>query len=240
LEASALVTLVPAESIQDTHFPPYEGKGGDYYVADYIGGVTSMQRGPQCFRATQPPFYVIAPHFHPIDQFQVFVRGSIKHGKHVLSPAVVHYTDGYTPYGPFEGGAEGFTFFNLRPRADVGAEWMPESRDQLPRRAGRGITVQTRFKLRGAKAGATTTALIEPAEDGLAAYEVVAAPGSVLPSETTGGSGRYHLILAGTVEVGTARLTADSVAYISAGDRIGPRRAGPEGAHLLELQLPTP
>lgn len=50
----------------------------------------------------------ILPHFHTIDQFQVFVDGSGRLGSHVVDPIAIHYTNGYTGYGPIVAGENGF------------------------------------------------------------------------------------------------------------------------------------
>src|SRR5690554_6860427 len=39
-------------------------------------------------------------HFHPVDQFQVFVKGQPRFGRERVRPGVVHYVDAYQPYGP--------------------------------------------------------------------------------------------------------------------------------------------
>lgn len=208
-------------------------------VVNYLGSNVEMSRGPQAFVVSCGPEYVIKPHFHPIDQFQVFFKGSATIGKHALDPVTVHYTDGFTPYGPITGGHEGFSFFNFRSRADVGALHMPESREQLARRAGRAITAQCRLAL---DAGVTSTrleTLIDPQADGLAVLELVAAADAVLPDEMVRGSGRYQFVLDGELVQDGRALPVESCAFAGAGEVLTGRRAGSRGLHLLEVQLPS-
>jgi hypothetical protein len=208
-------------------------------VVNYLGSNVSMARGPQAFVVECAPAYVITPHFHPIDQFQVFFRGSATIGKHALEPVTVHYTDGFTPYGPITGGSDGFAFFNFRARADVGALKMPESKDELARRAGRALTARCRLRLDAEVASTRLETLVDPYPDGLAVLELVAAADAVLPDEIARGSGRYQFVLAGELVLDGRVLPPDACAFAAAGDVLTGRRAGPSGLHLLEVQLPS-
>src|SRR5262245_45589452 len=105
-------------------------------VANYIGDVARLDRGPQAFLVEIFGEYTIEPHFHEVDQFQIMVRGdSVRLGKHDASPVTVHYVDSYTPYGPIVCAEDGISFFNLRARGDLGAHYMPAEHDNLHRRA---------------------------------------------------------------------------------------------------------
>jgi hypothetical protein len=235
-----MVRVVSADTVTVQHFEASEASGMAYDSTEFMGAIGGMQRGPQCYRNAVPAHFVIEPHFHLIDQFQIFMHGTLQHGKttYRLDPALVHYTDGFTPYGPFKAGDEGFSWFNLRPRADFGARFMPQSREELARRAGRAMSIPTRFRIEDRVEGVTTAALIEPTEDGLAAYEIIAEPDAALLNETASGSGRYLLVLGGSLCLDDTALPPESVVFVSAGDRLALRRSGPTGLHLLELQLP--
>lgn len=63
---------------------------------------------PQGFLVEQPPHSVTPPHFHEVNQFQVFGGGGCKIGKHDAAPISVHYANGHTPYGPISAGEDGF------------------------------------------------------------------------------------------------------------------------------------
>jgi hypothetical protein len=218
--------------------PTMAGFGEVRGNAKYFGDNRKLDRGPQGFLVDYGPHFQIDPHFHLVDQFQLFCRGSATIGKHVAVPMTVHYTDAFTPYGPIIGGEDGFAFFNFRSRADIGAHLMPASREELVRHAGRTMTETTRLRLADATDHLRAETLIEPCEDGLAATEIVAGPGVRLPDELVRGSCRYELVLDGVLEHSGRRLAKDSAILASGGDLLTDRRAGAEGVHLLQVQLP--
>src|SRR4051794_30692220 len=120
-------TVVASDSVtrvrRDTEY--YRRQRLDAYRTYYFGR-DEVHDGPQGFLLEIPtPQGVITPHFHRVDQFQVFVAGSGMIGKHPIAPVTVHYSDGYTPYGPIVAGPEGITFFNLRSSGDSGQHEMP-------------------------------------------------------------------------------------------------------------------
>ena len=68
----------------------------------------------------------IPSHFHAVNQFQVVVEGEGTLGKRAVYPWTVHYTNGFTGYGPLCAGAAGMAFFTLRNRWDAGgARYFP-------------------------------------------------------------------------------------------------------------------
>jgi len=69
---------------------------------------------------------VIPTHFHAVNQFQVLVEGQGTLGKRAVHPWTVHYTNGFTGYGPLCAAATGMAFFTLRNRWDAGgARYFP-------------------------------------------------------------------------------------------------------------------
>src|SRR5262245_18405605 len=89
-------------------------------VVDFIGGHQQLDVNPQGFLVdVHQPDYVIKPHFHLVDQFQVIVSGGGTFGRHhPITAGSLHYADAYTPYGPIVAGEKGLAFFTLRARAD--------------------------------------------------------------------------------------------------------------------------
>jgi hypothetical protein len=83
------------------------------------------------FDPDSPPLRV---HFHTVDQFQYFTDGHGRLGGHDVAAGSLHYADAFTPYGPIEFGPQGATFWTLRADPQFGANYMPESRDELGRR----------------------------------------------------------------------------------------------------------
>lgn len=239
-----MAIVVSSQSVNPTtEFGPER----DVTMGDYIGdthtsgngGKRVIGRGPQAFVSSYPPGYVIPPHFHTIDQFQIFTEGDAKIGKFPIEPVVVHYTDAFTPYGPIVGGPEGYTFFNLRPRGDVGAHLMPGARDEMIRRAGRSRHAHLEVGVSAGINGAQVTFLIDLEEDGLCAFSTVAGPGTEFPQEVVGGAGRYELLLAGSFDVDDVGLPNHSLLFAHAGEQLPKRRAGTEGVQVLTLQAPT-
>ena len=82
----------------------------------------------------------------------------------------MHFADAYTPYGPIRVGPAGLAFFTLRARADAGAEYMPESRARMARKARRSVSADVPPE-------GETAALWPTHPDGLGAWIVRARPG---------------------------------------------------------------
>ncbi len=206
----------------------------------FFGQVEVQLRGPQCFRAKVPVAgHVIRAHFHPVDQFQVVVGGGGTIGRHPYDPISVHYVDSYTPYGPVTMGDAGLEWFTFRTHADVGAFYVPESREFQRRRAGRfaEVALAPTRPVPDARS-VVISSVIEEADDGLAAFELVAGPDAGIKQSTARGSGRYELVLAGSLIVDDKSLALHSVMFSGPGERLV-GRAGPDGVRLLSLQLPT-
>lgn len=218
-----------------------EGRDGTRQVSmNYIGSAGRHERGPQAVLNERTGRYVIEPHFHEVDQFQIFVRGNATLGRQPVCPVTVHYTDAYTPYGPIVCDEGGMAFYNLRPRADIGAHWMPGSEAELHRRAGRHRTVTFGVGGGGAASGCERQDVIPMQPDGLRAVNTVAAPGWESEPEVAAGGGRYELVLFGSVEARGEALPAGSLMFTHAGERVPGWRAGAEGAQVLTMQAPRP
>lgn len=217
------------------------GKSEGVFQVDYIGNSHKNQRGPQAFLVElEKPGHVIKPHFHHVDQFQIVVHGGGTLGKHELRPVSVHYTDSFTPYGPIVAGEEGLKFFNFRPSADVGAEYMPGSRERLLRRAGRALVAETEDGDPSQATGVSVTPMIEQHADGLEVTDILAGPNESLPSGIATGGGRYELVLAGSVTIDGKEYGRWSCVFTSAGSDLPARSAGADGAHVLVAQPPSP
>ena len=72
---------------------------------------------PQLFEVDLPPFTLIAPHAHEVDQIMYVVAGSLAFGNQVCPAGSAAFIKGRTLYG-FAVGAEGARFLNFRPTAD--------------------------------------------------------------------------------------------------------------------------
>lgn len=180
---------------------------------------------------------VIRPHFHTVNQFQVFVRGDGAIGKHKLQPVSVHYADAYSPYGPIVGGKSGIAFFTLRAEADRPPflNFMPESKDRMTCKAGRNLAADYRV-VPGRAAGSAK--LLDGAA-GLHAGVVAAGAGECFTTlaPNTGG-GQYHLVLDGSVRIEGHTLAALSCIAVWPEDDAPAYVAGNSGAQVLVVQFP--
>ena len=234
--------MIIAKTLQEADHIQKIGKDGNpMRIVNFFGSESHVARGPQGFLSELIADRVLAPHFHTVDQYQIVARGAAAFGKHEVDPYTVHYVDAFVPYGPITAGPKGMSYFNLRARSDVGAHYMPQQRDDMPpqRAPGRSFTEHTRLRLGSGGAAIQIEQLIPLHDDGLVAYEVVASAGTRLPDELVGGSGRYQLVLGGTLAIDDRTLPVESCVWASAGSVLTRRTAGAEGLHLLQVQLPA-
>ena len=232
-----------------------EVNGHEYVLSAYIG--MAPLRGtyvegnevndndlPQGFLVEQPPGSVTPPHFHEVNQFQVFVDGDGKLGKNSAGPLTVQFAGGHTPYGPIAAGDKGVTYFTLRAKWDPGAKYMPQSRDRLQRgrqrqTLGRPVTPSGPEKLRQLEEPTRVT-LIDQEEDGMAAWLLRLAPGMSMPiPDPASGGGQYHVVVSGGLKQSDATLPRLSCLYATPDEPPYEARAGADGLELLVLQFPV-
>jgi hypothetical protein len=201
---------------------------------------------PQAFSVEQSPQSVSLPHFHDEDQFQVIAQGGGTLGRHAVGAFSVHYTNRQTGYGPIVAGEQGLTYFTLRQIATKGIWYLanPDAKEKLDRTAPkRQATVgplnpKPPEELRALQAAQTDT-LIEPHEDGLAAWVVrVPAGASVAAPAHPNGTGRYFMVLGGAMRIEGQDLPAQSVTFVSHDEKGFSIAATGEGAEVLVLQYP--
>jgi len=106
------------------------GTGDEHWRTDFLIAQEMTddlcKTSPQAFLIEMTPEEVIQPHFHEVEQFQVFLEGEGQLGRmnDGIRPTVVHYTDAYTGYGPITASEHGLSYFALRPRKDPGAIYL--------------------------------------------------------------------------------------------------------------------
>jgi hypothetical protein len=191
---------------------------------------------PEAFRFRFDPCPSVYAHMHLTAQFQVLLAGSMDmpRGSMNLRPLSVHYTDHQVPYGPFSTGA-GHDMLVLHPRAGglvsmahadfrscinlTGRLLVGEADDDAwqPLPGGRGL-VQV---LIPAAAGPEVV-LVE-----LGAHEILSLPGAPF--------GRYDVVVAGAIQVGTTPLGPPGLRYVVGDAPAEPLVTGPEGATILTL-----
>lgn len=105
--------------------------GLQYYRHDYFVKHDDLERCPQSYLIKQLPNITNPMHFHTQNQFQVFISGSGRFGRHTIAPYVVHYAGAYTGYGPIVAGVQGLDYLTLRSSRDLGAKFLPAQRTLL-------------------------------------------------------------------------------------------------------------
>lgn len=214
---------------------------GHMVIHDYFGGLHKVLPGPQAYLAEHlDPGSSIYPHFHDIDQFQVFVGGTGRMGKHAVCAVTAHYADGYSPYGPIVAETRGLAYFTLRLASASGGWRMPGHRHLMPGKAGRTFSVRFEdYAAPLAQDAASRTTLWGPAEDGLEVVGLRLGPQARLTGDAPAG-GQYVIVCAGALTQDGRTLGPNSLLFFESGDPAPVFAAGPEGAALLVLQYPRP
>ena len=225
------------------------GTGEEHWRTDFLGkpgnggGIVDE---PQAFLVEMHANETIVPHFHEVDQFQVFVAGGGGLGRQAAGLLAVHYADHHTGYGPINAGPHGYSYFTLRARSDPGAHYLhnPGYRDALkpsPKRHGiaAGITLSTEPVLMDRKEVAVEKLMPElDGNDGLGASLIRLGPGATHtgPNPRATG-GQYYLVVNGSLALGTTSYTAWSTVFVPATDAPLALTAGPKGLEALILQF---
>lgn len=111
-------------------------EGSRYVMSDYFGSHTAVGDGPQAYLVRQESPELRA-HFHEVDQFQVVLDGVGKLGRDDARRGTLHYTDGFTTYGPIvTDPAVGLSYLTLRKTPTTGLNYMPEEREKRARERG--------------------------------------------------------------------------------------------------------
>jgi hypothetical protein len=118
-----------------------EGPGPKAWIHNYINDGRVNADGnprragdasPMIYLVDQEPNSSIQTHFHQVDQFQIFVGGSGAMGRTPLAPISIHYTTGFTGYGPLKSGPDGLQYLTIRNRWDPGLRPLPEAQLERP------------------------------------------------------------------------------------------------------------
>jgi hypothetical protein len=210
---------------------------GRYVIDNVLGDVRLRLDGPQVFLVHQLSNGATPPHYHEVDQFQVFVNGSGKIGREDIAGTMLHYADAYTTYGPIISYNEGVDYFTVRLAADCGTHYMPESRKEKLRKSGRYFAVAlNEFLVSNSREPLT---LIGLHNDGLAAYLINLDAGAPLKLPPLSGKGRLVAVVIGSL------LAADGLEYrdwswggVSVSEATTGCIAGHSGVSVLCLDYP--
>jgi hypothetical protein len=175
----------------------------------------------------------IKPHFHDRDQFQVFVEGEGRFGKHGVRPLTVHYADRFSPYGPIVAGEAGIKFFTLRAHVDSGARYMPGSHGEMKQRAGRSVSAMVGEAVPGVQV------LLEASPDGLAAWGIRLGPTEPLrPPPEPHGLGEFWLVASGSLRLDEQSLGRWSCVWLDSSEHRPSVQADAEGCLVMVMRLP--
>ena len=216
----------------------------EVWVSPVFPASAESPERPMASLVEQPAHTTIPSHFHTVNQFQVVVAGQGTLGKRAVQPWVVHYTNGYTGYGPLCAGAAGMAFVTLRNRFDAGARYFPAGQSFMkpaPKRhhlAG-PLALCSTADLHGLPQP-TCEAVLEPEDDGLAAWCLRLGPHTRLEGpDPAHGGGQYLLVAGGTLVHAGAALPPRSCLYVSADTAPLTLQGGAEGVEVLLLQFPV-
>jgi len=226
-----------------------KGAGTEHWCTDFIGrhAQGEITNGPETFLIEMSPRETILPHYHEVDQFQVFLDGAGRFGKADARPLAVHYVDRYTGYGPIDASELGYTYFVMHAEKDPGAVYRhkPGYRERMKpgkkrHRLVHGIASSTAPVLLSRREAA-----LEPLfekddfDDGMGAFMLRLGPGmqtaGPAPDRT---GGQYYLVVNGSLEWNGASLPAWSPVHVAPGERPPDLRAGANGLEVLLLQFP--
>jgi hypothetical protein len=206
--------------------------------------VSDIPDGPQAHVAiqgggTEP----IGTHFHGVDQFQVFMRGSGTVGRHQVAEWTAHYADRHTVYGPLRPGPAGMAYLTLRPAHDTGASFMPGARDKLAELLeASGRRASDRRNLSLDLHGPIETGAwqhLADHEDGLRISVFAAGPGQAVETLGVTGAGAYALVVRGSLITDEGESApSGSLRWLASGSSIE-GRAEADGARVVVLQFPA-
>src|SRR5262245_31089507 len=187
----------------------------------------------------------IPTHFHAVNQFQVVVEGQGTLGKSAVHPWTVHYTNGFTGYGPLCAAAAGMAFFTLRNRWDAGgARYFPAGQSFMQPAPKRHHLVEplvlSSVAALHSRQQVTCEPILAQEEDGLAAWVLRLGPSmrTHAPDPSQGG-GQYLLVAGGTLLHDGSVWPRLSCLYVYADTDPFMLQSGAEGLEILLLQFPV-
>jgi len=220
------------------------GNGEKHWRSDYMGRRGQASTEPEAFLIEMTPDETLLPHFHAVDQFQVFVEGGGRLGREAVGPVTVHYADHHTAYGPIVASASGLSYFTFRPITDPGAVYLnkPGYREALRPSAKRhetssGIVLSTEPVLASRNGVVAETLLggVVAAGDGLGASLRRMGPAMKTTIDPSGTAGQYCVVLNGSLEGPAGAMPKWSVMFAGAVDGPVELLSGSQGAEVLLL-----
>ncbi len=181
----------------------------------------------------------IPGHFHQAEEFQIFVDAGGKFGTHPIRPCL-HYAGAFTPYPPIVAADVPLRYFTLRAAPDPGAMVLPEQKELLKaaKKPYRHHLIALDLQLQATRDAAVTRALIEPEDDGLAAWLMRVPAGRLVSAPSPrDGRGQFLLVLAGRCRIGEQPAGALDLAFVEPSESGARLEAGTEGALVAIMQF---
>lgn len=229
--------------------------GATTFVSTYLGtnkmellaqgkSAAANADDPMAYLVEQAPGSTVDPHYHQVDQFQIFVGGGGQIGTHPLEGVTVHYAGPHSPYGPIVAGPEGVQYLTLRRNWDPGAQWMPGAAPALRNMPGRRHVTFTSPPLERAQhlalvRGVESTAVLSGAEGAPAATLLRVGAGATLRGDAAGSNGQFWYLLAGALQAGGKELGAGACIFFTADEGPVQFRAGAAGAEVVQVRFPA-
>jgi len=228
------------------------GTGEEHWRTDFLGTRSDgeLKRDqPQAFLIEMGANEIIVPHFHEVDQFQVFVSGagSLGRNQEAAAPLSVHYADHHTGYGPINAGPHGYSYFTLRAMSDSGAVYLHKTgyREKLkPSRkrhgTASGLALSTEPVLMASREVRVQPLLRElEGDDGLSAALIRMGPAMTHAGpDPRATGGQYYLVLNGSLELDGTSYSAWSLVFVGASESPLALHAGLKGLEALLVQFP--
>jgi len=219
--------------------------GQTIWLSPVFPASTETPEMPMASFLEQRPHTTIPSHFHAVNQFQVVVEGQGTLGKRAVHPWTVHYTNGFTGYGPLCAAATGMAFFTLRNRWDAGgARYFPAGQafmQPAPKRHHLvGPLLLSSEADMQSRQHTTCDLILAQEDDGLAAWFLRLGRNmrTAAPAPAQGG-GQYLLVAGGTLRHDGMLLPRLSCLYVSADTEPFVLQSDAEGLEILLLQFPV-
>jgi hypothetical protein len=209
---------------------------------------------PQLLLVEQPvPGSTVLAHYHSTDQYQIFMDGGGKLGRHDIHPISVHYTNRYTGYGPIVAGESGVSYYVFRPEFDrlVTGQYLhiPELREKVKRQPGRkrsviieGVALKTLEALSRMSAPVTERILdleSDPHDPGTFADVMSMGPNvSYTGPDPDRGGGQVFLVVQGSMRCEGTHYSARSGLAVTRDEKAIAFTSGDAGVQVLVLQYP--
>jgi hypothetical protein len=242
-----------AQALQNRRKQVNPNSGKERWRTPFMGIGTRMDEEvrdtPFAFLVEMTPDSVLPTHFHPVDQFQVFVSGSGLLGRHKANGLYIHYADRHTAYGPITAGPRGVAYFTLRAKNDARGMFLnkPGMRELLqPSKRRFRMTENILLSIPPVLADTqrpVVTSLLEDevGNDGLGAFVLRAGASAKLRGPDPAGSGgQFCLVVNGTLHTRDSELPSWSLIWVGAAEAAPELCAGPAGVEILVVRFPIP